>query len=467
MSYTKQTWLNSPPSKDTPLSAARFNHMEDGIEAADATASAAVPSARKINGHALSGDVTLIASDFDLGNVDNTSDATKPISTAAAAALATKADADETVSGSANGTATSLVLWTGTDAQFAAVTEKDPSTIYVRPGGISIGASPVFTGVPRTYSVTVDHTKVAAAVTDFPLFVDLSDMPDVFWTVVANGGGDIRCYSGAVELPREVVSCDTVARTGELHIKCDLSATADTAITVTVDGSSPDYAPTDPCGRNAVWSNGFVVVSHDGGKTDSTVNGLNGSLTGTLGDPVLGKLGKTAQQYVGAGYYTLPNNALTQLNNGTISVWLKKLATNSFTQIILIKPSAYNFAYNDSTGLTAYDYSQNPVAVIQSGEGAILRDGNWHYGAETFQSGVSNGSSLSVDGVKKVNFSTSIASQANKVGIGGFNPIDTGELNNAILDEIRLANVARSPAWIGTEYANQNNPATFYTATPA
>ncbi len=87
MTYTKQSWQDSP-AKTSPLSADRLSHMEDGISAADSLAAAAVPSTRKVNGQALSGDVTLIASDVGLGNVDNTSDADKPISTATAAALA-------------------------------------------------------------------------------------------------------------------------------------------------------------------------------------------------------------------------------------------------------------------------------------------------------------------------------------------------------------------------------------------
>ena len=41
MAYTKQTWANLP-SKTTPLSAARLNHMEDGIYTADQNAGTAI-----------------------------------------------------------------------------------------------------------------------------------------------------------------------------------------------------------------------------------------------------------------------------------------------------------------------------------------------------------------------------------------------------------------------------------------
>ena len=52
----------------------------------------AVPTTRKVAGHALSSDVTLSKGDVGLGNVDNTSDANKPISTATQAALDGKQD---------------------------------------------------------------------------------------------------------------------------------------------------------------------------------------------------------------------------------------------------------------------------------------------------------------------------------------------------------------------------------------
>jgi len=51
-----------------------------------------VPTTRKVAGHALSADVTLVKSDVGLGNVDNTADVDKPISTAQQTALDDKVD---------------------------------------------------------------------------------------------------------------------------------------------------------------------------------------------------------------------------------------------------------------------------------------------------------------------------------------------------------------------------------------
>lgn len=60
-----------------------------------------VPSSRTVNGHALTADVVVTKGDVGLGNVDNTSDANKPISSAVSTALSGKED--KTAKGAANG----------------------------------------------------------------------------------------------------------------------------------------------------------------------------------------------------------------------------------------------------------------------------------------------------------------------------------------------------------------------------
>ena len=47
----------------------------------------AVPDSRKVAGHTLDDDVTLVKGDVGLGNVDNTSDTAKPVSIAQQAAI--------------------------------------------------------------------------------------------------------------------------------------------------------------------------------------------------------------------------------------------------------------------------------------------------------------------------------------------------------------------------------------------
>lgn len=67
------------------------------------------------------GDVVLSKADVQLGNVDNTSDASKPISTATQASL----DAKVTNAGGASG------LWKGTQAAYTSLGTYDTNTVYI------------------------------------------------------------------------------------------------------------------------------------------------------------------------------------------------------------------------------------------------------------------------------------------------------------------------------------------------
>ena len=65
----------------------------------------AVPDTIEINGHPLTNDITITKADINLGNVDNTADVDKPVSTAQQTALDGKADL---VAGATNGNFASL-----------------------------------------------------------------------------------------------------------------------------------------------------------------------------------------------------------------------------------------------------------------------------------------------------------------------------------------------------------------------
>ena len=56
--------------------------------------------------------------------------------------------------------------------------------------------------------ITIDNTKVNADLTDFPVYVDLSDLGSDFFSNVKADGGDIRITKadGTTEVPREIVS---------------------------------------------------------------------------------------------------------------------------------------------------------------------------------------------------------------------------------------------------------------------
>jgi hypothetical protein len=125
-------------------------------------------------------------------------------------------------------------------------------------------------------TVTIDSDQVPADATNFPAYINLAHLfagSESFASTVANGGGNIRVFQGATELAREVVSCDTSAETGELHVLIPfLDSSADTVLSIYADGSSADYAVDDTFGRNAVWGDYAFVLHTESDATDSTGN---------------------------------------------------------------------------------------------------------------------------------------------------------------------------------------------------
>jgi hypothetical protein len=104
--------------------------------------------------------------------------------------------------------------------------------------------------------ITIDHTKVASDLTDFPVYVNLADLGASFFTDVKTDGSDIRVFDSAtgLEVPYELVAIDTVLNTGELWFKGNLSSSVDTSFYIKYGNASASaYSASDTYGRNNVW----------------------------------------------------------------------------------------------------------------------------------------------------------------------------------------------------------------------
>jgi hypothetical protein len=82
--------------KNTPAGNVSSTDVQSAINELDTKK---VPTTTTVNGHALSSNVTVSQSDVGLSNVNNTSDANKPVSTAQQSALDLKVDKTTTVNG--------------------------------------------------------------------------------------------------------------------------------------------------------------------------------------------------------------------------------------------------------------------------------------------------------------------------------------------------------------------------------
>lgn len=310
--------------------------------------------------------------------------------------------------------------------------------------------------------LTIDKTKVLGSHTDYPCYVDLSLMPNEFWDLVTDGGGDIRCYlshNKTGELPREVVSCDVDTETGELHVLLnEIGDDADKEFYILVDGVSEDYEADDEFGSEAVWSD-YVAVWHGENYFDSTANKLHGGLhKGTATIVTGGALGKC-----------ISFNATGTLNFGTSTKFRRTVFSAQYWRSSeesgsLCGGMACGYLFGTTGNNSNWEVSVYNTNAIQFKGGTavngVLHSG-WNSVVATFdgstvtgyQDGVSVGSVLGAaatsNNQSRYNMTLGDA-YANNYSVA------------AKYDEVRISTKALSSDWIATEYANQSNPATFF-----
>lgn len=325
--------------------------------------------------------------------------------------------------------------------------------------------------------ITIQSSKVPGDLSDFVVYVDLSDLGTPFWDTVANGGGDIRVYKegGTTELAREVVSCDTATDTGELHFKYTgtLSSSSNTIVEIHADGVSSDYAVTATYGRNNVWSD-YGIVYHDGsGQTDSTGNSrtttLGGGLTAGGGT---GKLGNstdfdgTNDNATIAGY-----DGVTGSDNRSYSFWINYTSTGTSDRPWVCGANATNQKWTIRSAETNGDALRVETAGSYKIGTTSIGDGSWHLCHVVLDGTTLNDTDLYVDG--SIEGSTSGSGLTNTINTAtgngmyfGYSPytVDPGYID-MLFEEVRIYEGVRSADWITTEYNNQNDTSTFYTVT--
>jgi hypothetical protein len=305
---------------------------------------------------------------------------------------------------------------------------------------------------------TVDETLV-----DFPMYVELTD-PDL----VGQGAIHFVAGDGSTALDHELQAWDEDAGHLEAWVRVPaIAAGAATTIYLRY-GAFTSPPAEDPAG---VFGNGFLAVWHleddpDGtagdiadarGDVDATSASMNGSnrVTGMVGrglafgddleqltftNPLVGASPHTISAWVDADAVA-HNAALIVLGNGacTQARWLHARFTGG--------PIAAGF-YCDDWATTAVDVQDDGWVLV-----------HWTYAANAT-------SRLYRDGALAAGPFTHAGTQttAGTAGFIGNAPAAFGNPMNfeGAVDEIRIADVARSAAWIEAEHVNQRTPATFY-----
>ncbi|MFX1484876.1 MAG: LamG-like jellyroll fold domain-containing protein, partial [Promethearchaeota archaeon] len=186
----------------------------------------------------------------------------------------------------------------------------DPNSFYSM--GAELSAQPIEFDYKK--DIVVDHTKVDADLTDFPLLIDIYDTD--LRTDVQPDGDDIAFKIGGVTVDHEIELFDQTYSLTYAHlvvwVRANLSSSADTVVSMYY-GNPSLGSQENPEG---VWSNGYASVWHldetSGGSSaiiDSTANNNDGT---DYNSPTFAQTGKinTAIAFDGTNQYIeIPNSA--------------------------------------------------------------------------------------------------------------------------------------------------------------
>lgn len=105
-----------------------------------------------------------------------------------------------------------------------------------------------------TGTITIAAGEVGSNLTNYPVYLNLADLPSGFWSAVSSDGGNIRIKQSGSVIPFDVVKIDTGTNTGTLFfLVSTLLSGSDNVFTIDLTGSGL-IATGDPNGRDDVWA---------------------------------------------------------------------------------------------------------------------------------------------------------------------------------------------------------------------
>ena len=338
------------------------------------------------------------------------------------------------------------------------------------PGDVKLAISSNWYNASWAYrkKITINHTKVSANLTDFPVLVGLASDADLA-SDAQDDGDDILFTSsnGTSKLSHEIERFN--GGTGELvaWVKVPtLSSSTDTDIYMYYGNS----LASNQQNTAGVWDSNYRAVWHlketTGGTNaikDSTSNANHGT---DGGNPTLGATGKIGNcvRFDGTDdHIAVPSSASLKLGSGlTIEAWIRINVWGDWADIV--------FKGGGSENNSDYQFALVTTGLAWDGTYAgtwrtkyfntTQNTGTWIYVALTHDTvtvrcyrGGSEISSQSDPGA--------IYQSDYQLGISREGAASYGWLNGRI-DEVRISNIARSAGWIATGYNNMNSPSTFY-----
>jgi hypothetical protein len=321
-------------------------------------------------------------------------------------------------------------------------------------------------------TITVPSGKTASDLTNYPVYLRLSDMPSGFWSAVASDGGNIRIKQSGSVIPFEVVTIDTTGHTGTIFFKASTLATAaDNVFTLDLTGGAL-LAVNDANGRNNVWSAfDWVWMANGTGDLTDRTGGADGSRTNTFSAATSMGLnpqgtgvqcsGSTTRLDFGSRtsrtVFTLGGSVRLDVSSvSTSRTWLMYCTSTS----VRVGMSARD---TTTDNWSAWDNSNSWLGTTgPSLSSTVSTASRFHlvYNGSTNRKYYSNGAIHQTSGAITARPNTDVT-----YVVGAANTSSAEGYLNGYLSYLYSRPEALSADYIAAEYSNINAPASFYTIT--
>ncbi|MFH0892368.1 MAG: DUF2341 domain-containing protein [Candidatus Falkowbacteria bacterium] len=318
-------------------------------------------------------------------------------------------------------------------------------------------------------ALTVNQAKVAATLTNFPMLVSLTDS-DFIGKAQDDGGDFVFTLQDGTVLSHEIESFASSTGTLVAWVRMPQLTNAYSQAVYMYYGNASIVNQESPA---AVWDDGFKGVWHmDNSATASTTDSTQYANNGTMVGPVASTTSKIGNGLYFDGGGDRVNYGDFQLANTghTLCAWIKMDASQVHVYSTLFSKLTSGVVFwdlytdNDNHRL-GMSVSDNSGVVAWKEQGTITA-GSFTHVCGVYAGGLGASSlSLYVNG----NLQTGGASGGTNTTVnwGSATFLNGSDLYGSfafggVMDEARVSNVARTAAWIQTEFNNQNDPASFF-----